>query len=75
MVLDAMNVSYDGVAVKVELDRSDDAKTVFKYQIDIKGSIDEETKGIVFRKVMNCPVKKRCRSSWNLFRKAASFDQ
>lgn len=58
MVLDAMNVSYDGVAVKVELDRNDEAKTVFKYEIDIKGSIDEKTKKIVLRKVRNCPVKK-----------------
>lgn len=58
MVLDDMNVSYDAVTVKVELDRSDEAKTVFKYQIDISGPIEKETKEIVFRKVMNCPVKK-----------------
>ncbi|MGG4108088.1 OsmC family protein [Paenibacillus lautus] len=58
MILDSMNLAYDGVTVKVELDRSNEVKTIFKYQIDISGSIDKKNKEVVLRKVMNCPVKK-----------------
>lgn len=58
MILDSMKLPYDEVTVKVELDRSNEVKTIFKYHIDISGSIDKETKEVVLRKVMNCPVKK-----------------
>jgi len=57
-IMDSMSVTYDGVTVKVVLDKSDEAKTVFKYQIDISGSVDRETRETVIRKVMDCPVKK-----------------
>jgi len=58
MVLEAMNLSCEKVTVKVELDRSDEAKTVFKYEIDIAGAIENETREAVLARVMNCPVKK-----------------
>ena len=57
MVLDSMNLTYDEVTVKVELDRSHEGKTIFKYHIDIQGQMDEEIKQTVLSKVMNCPVK------------------
>jgi putative redox protein len=58
MVLDSLNIPYEEVTVTVELDRRDEAKTIFLYQIDIVGAIDEETKQAVLNKVANCPVKK-----------------
>ncbi|MFE5321502.1 OsmC family protein [Paenibacillus sp. NPDC056579] len=58
MVLDSMSLSYDRVTVKVEFDRSNEEKTTFKYQIDISGSIANETREEVLKRVANCPVKK-----------------
>ncbi|UUZ86872.1 OsmC family protein [Paenibacillus sp. P26] len=58
MVLDSMKAPYDGVTVQVELDRRDEAATVFNYRIDIQGELDEDVKRIVLNKVANCPVKK-----------------
>ncbi|MBT2764391.1 OsmC family protein [Paenibacillus sp. ISL-20] len=53
-----MRISYEEVTVKVELDRSDETKTIFNYQIDIAGDLDEAKKQIVLNMVKNCPVKK-----------------
>lgn len=58
MVLNSMNLAYETVTVHVELDRSDPAKSIFKYQIDIEGQLDEESKRAVLKKVTNCPVRK-----------------
>lgn len=58
MVLDSMNVPYEAVNVEVQLDRTNEDKTVFNYSIDIIGDMDEQTKNIVLKKVRNCPVKK-----------------
>ncbi|GMA62196.1 OsmC family protein [Alicyclobacillus fastidiosus] len=58
MVLDSMSLSYGAVTVNVKLDRSDPAKSVFKYQIEIEGLLDEEIKRTVLKKVANCPVKR-----------------
>lgn len=58
MVLDSMNLSYDEITVKVELDRNHEDKTIFKYKIDISGSIAKEAREEVLRRVANCPVKR-----------------
>lgn len=58
MVLDRMNLKYDGVEVKVSLERPDNENTVITYDIDIKGDIDEDTKRLIKNKVFNCPVRK-----------------
>lgn len=58
MVLDRMNLAYDGVEVKVSLERPDKENTVITYNIDIKGDIDEATKEMIKSKVFNCPVRK-----------------
>ncbi|BFT72413.1 OsmC family protein [Paenibacillus sp. P36] len=75
MILESMNVSYDGIIVKVELDRSNEVKTIFKYQIDISGSIDKETKEVVLRKVMNCPVKKTLSKQLEFINEAVLSEQ
>ena len=58
MVLNSMGLAYETIMVHVELDRSDPSKSIFKYQIDIEGQLDEESKRAVLNKVMNCPVRK-----------------
>ncbi len=58
MVLDSLKLPYEEVRVTVELDRQDEAKTVFTSQIEIVGDIDEATKQRVLRLALNCPVKK-----------------
>ncbi len=58
MILNSLHIPYEDVTVKVELDRRDNAKTVFMYHIDIVGAVDEEIKRKVLKQVMNCPVKK-----------------
>jgi putative redox protein len=57
MVLDSLNIPYEAVTVKVELERRDEV-TIFHYDIDIAGTIDEKMKQIVLKQVTNCPVKK-----------------
>ena len=57
MVLNSMNLAYETVIVQVELDRRPD-KSIFIYQIDIEGQLDEKSKRTVLKKVMNCPVRK-----------------
>lgn len=58
MVLDRKNIKYEKVIVKVDLDRSDESKTKFLYDIDIIGDISTETKEIIITMVRNCPVRK-----------------
>lgn len=58
MVLDELHIPYEDVTVKVELDRRDEAKTIFISHIEIAGALDEETRQRVLKLVMNCPVKK-----------------
>jgi putative redox protein len=58
MVLDALHILYEAVTVKVELDCRDEAKTIFIYQVDRTGALDEETKRRVVNLALNCPVKK-----------------
>jgi putative redox protein len=58
MVLDRMNLKYDGVEVKISLERPDKENTVITYNIDIQGDIDETTKKLITDKVFNCPVRK-----------------
>lgn len=58
MVLEHKNIKYEKVIVKVDLDRSDEKKTKFLYDIDIIGDISNETKRLIINMVKNCPVKK-----------------
>lgn len=57
MILDALKIPYEGITVKVVLEKRDEG-TVFHSHIDIAGTLDEKVKQIVLKKVMNCPVKK-----------------
>ena len=58
MILDRKNIKYEKVIVKVDLDRSDENKTKFIYDIDIIGDISNETKQLIIKMVRNCPVRK-----------------
>ena len=57
MVLDSMNLSYENVITKVDLNREED-KTTFLYHTEILGDIDTATKEAVISKAINCPVRK-----------------
>ncbi|WP_297428329.1 OsmC family protein [Clostridium sp.] len=58
MILDSMNIEYKKIVVAVDLDRCNDKKTIFKYNVDIIGTIDESIKNAVIKKLKNCPVTK-----------------
>lgn len=58
MILDHKNIKYEKVIIKVDLDRSDENKTKFLYNIDIMGNISNEEKQNIIKMVRNCPVRK-----------------
>nr|BBH87593.1 hypothetical protein KTC_23440 [Thermosporothrix sp. COM3] len=58
MVLESMQLPYQEVCVRVELDRSAEASTTFRFHIEIVGDLDEASKQLVLKKVRACPVKK-----------------
>jgi putative redox protein len=58
MVLDKMNVAYEKVIVKVDLDRTDEVRTGFLYDVDIIGDVPEEVKQKVINLLSKCPVHK-----------------
>ena len=58
MLLERMDISYENVIVKVDLDSTDDKKTRFVYDVDITGDINEETKDIIMTKLDRCPIRK-----------------
>ena len=58
MVLDRMSVVYEKVIVKVDLDRTDEARTGFLYDVDIIGDVPEEVKQKVINLLSKCPVHK-----------------
>lgn len=58
MILEKMNIQYEKVIVKVDLDKSNENKTIFVYDVDIIGDIGSETKAIVIEKLERCPVRK-----------------
>lgn len=59
MILDSMNIKYEQVTVRVELNRENKDKTIFKYRVDIDGDINEDTQNKVMKKLEHgCPVRK-----------------
>lgn len=58
MIMNDMNICYEKITVKVELDRSKKGKTVFLYNIDIEGDISQKMKEKILKLVSNCPVRK-----------------
>ena len=58
MVLDRMNLQYEKVITKVDLNRDVPENTTFLYDIEIIGDIDDATKREVISKALNCPVRK-----------------
>lgn len=58
MGLDYRKIPYDQITVKVDLDRSDDSKTKFLYDVEVTGDLSEEAKQIVNRLTRACPVRK-----------------
>jgi putative redox protein len=58
MLLEEMRIGYSRVTTNVDLDRTDDSKTVFVCAIDIEGDIDEATRQTVIAKALDCPVSR-----------------
>lgn len=58
MILERKKIKYEKVIVKVDLDRSEEKKTKFLYDIDIIGDIPIETKQNIINIAKNCPVRK-----------------
>lgn len=58
MILERMNVKYEKVIAKVDLDKSNEDKTIFLFDVDIIGDISPETKAVVLEKLERCPVRK-----------------
>ena len=58
MVLEEMNIDYEKVVTKVDVNRDQEDNTIFLYDIDIIGDIDTATKESVLSKASNCPVRK-----------------
>lgn len=58
MVLECKNIKYEKVIVKVDLDRSDENKIKFFYDIDIIGDIFNEIKEFIINMVRKCLVRK-----------------
>lgn len=58
MVLDRKSIEYDKVIVKIDLDRSNESKTRFLYDIDIVGNISDDIKQQIINIASNCPVRK-----------------
>ena len=58
MVLERMNLNYEKVIVKVNVNRDQENSTVFLYQAEIIGDIEDSTKEAVISKALNCPVRK-----------------
>lgn len=56
MACDKKQIPIDYVTSKVELIRQD-SKTIFKYHIDFKNSLSENTKKEILEMIENCPVK------------------
>ena len=58
MILEYRHIKYEKVIIKVDLDRSDENKTKFLYDVDILGDISNETKQLIINALRNCPVRK-----------------
>ncbi|AAK80202.1 putative redox protein [Clostridium acetobutylicum] len=58
MILEHKNIKYDNVIVKVDLDKSDDTKVKFLYNVDILGDISYEIKHRVIDIAKKCPVRR-----------------
>ncbi|MCL2321773.1 MAG: OsmC family protein [Oscillospiraceae bacterium] len=58
MILEKMNLKYDKVITKVDIDRDKEDSTTFLYHVEIIGDIDTFKKNAVIALASNCPVKK-----------------
>ena len=58
MILDRKKIKYEKVIVKVDLDRSEERKTKFIYDVNIIGDIPIETKQNIINMAENCPIRK-----------------
>jgi len=58
MLMDSMKIAYNEIIVKVELDRSNENKTVFNYSVEIDSEIDDTSKKEIMSKIKDCPVRK-----------------
>lgn len=58
MVLDKMDLKYDSVVTRIDVDEAEPDSTVFLYQVEIVGDIGGAAKEAVISKALNCPVRR-----------------
>lgn len=58
MILERKGIEYEKVVVKVDIDKSDEKKTKFLYNVDIIGDISDEIKQSILEMLKKSPVKK-----------------
>lgn len=58
MILEHKNIKYEKIIVKVDLDKSQENRTKFIYNVDIIGDMSSETKRAVLKLLKKCPVRK-----------------
>jgi len=58
MVLDHRGLPYDDVVTRIDIDRSQEGKTVFLYRAEIVGDLDPQVKEHVLAVASKCPVRK-----------------
>lgn len=58
MLLDKEKLLYDTVKISVELNQDSPDKTIFVYNVDISGNIEEEIKQAIIKKASQCPVRR-----------------
>lgn len=58
MAMDELGAAYDQVITHVEMDRSDDSKTVFLYDVQIIGNLTPEQQAAVDARIEASPVRR-----------------
>lgn len=58
MLLERMEITYEKVVVKVDMDFVEPGKTKFIYDVDIIGDIDEVTREYIMENLTECPIQK-----------------
>ena len=58
LILERMNIPYEKIVVKVDINCDEEIKTKFIYDVEIDGELDELSKEIVMDKLMESPILK-----------------
>ncbi len=58
MILAQRELEYDGVRVEVDLDRSEESKSIFCCELTIDGGLAQDIKDEIIAQALHCPVYK-----------------